>query len=149
MKQNVKYRLILLVSVISIAVSCSKDVDIPKAYYSDPGCDAGRTGTKTFTLQPEHHGEPIPSQPAYLDTAYIKYNTSEYPGTDDPSAYDLVVTGTAGSIEVIVDSMNCGNYFIFMTGFDTSIAERVKGGIPVTIFETDGDKTIKIPVTED
>jgi hypothetical protein len=36
-----------------------------------------------------------------------------------------------------------------MTGFDTSIAERVKGGIPYTIQEgASGIKNVVVPVTE-
>ncbi|MFI5173084.1 MAG: hypothetical protein ACHQFW_11880 [Chitinophagales bacterium] len=144
---------IISVSALSLFIlvfaSCNKDVDIPKAYFADPDCEAGRTGTIKLHLLPEHHGEPIPSQPSYPDTAYIKFNATEYPGGDDPSLYDLVVTGTSGSFEVVVDNMSCGNYFIFMTGFDVSISERVKGGIPVTLHGSDVERSIKIPVTED
>jgi hypothetical protein len=49
-----------------------------------------------------------------------------------------------------VEGLKCGDYFLFMTGFDTSIAERVKGGIPYSIAEgTSGTKSVIVPITED
>jgi hypothetical protein len=49
----------------------------------------------------------------------------------------------------LVQGLKCGDYFLFMTGFDTSIAERVKGGIPYTIQEgASGIKNVVVPVTE-
>ena len=134
----------LTLSGLLFAASCKKDSDIP-----DPYCEAGNEGNITLILQPEHHEDPITSLPNYLDSAFIKFNTNEYPGGDDPALYDMVVVGTAGSNEVVVNNLSCGSYFIFMTGFDVSIAERVKGGIPFEVSYDDSLRTIKIPVTED
>ena len=113
-----------------------------------PACVAGRGGAVTLILKPEHHGEAIPGIAGYPDSAMIKFNTSEFPG-DDPSKYDYIVVGETDSISVVADSLKCGSYFVFMTGWDVSIAERVKGGIPVTISEQSGTKTVKVPITED
>ncbi|HMT30828.1 MAG TPA: hypothetical protein PKD91_16265 [Bacteroidia bacterium] len=139
---NVFGKMLITIMVISF-VACDDDDDDPKTT-----CVAGKGGAVTFILQPEHHGEAIPSTPTYPDSAWIKYNTSNFPG-DNPALYDLIVVGTSGSASVTVDSMKCGNYFIYMTGFDTSIVERVRGGIPVTISVQSGNKIIKVPVTED
>jgi hypothetical protein len=133
---------VFLLGILSSA-GCKKDSDVPDRY-----CVAGNEGNITVRLQPEHHGEPIPGLPNYVDSAFIKFNTDEYPG-GLPSDYDLIVTGVAGSSEVVVPNLSCGSYFIFMTGFDVSIAERVKGGIPVYLEYDEPEKTLKIPVTED
>lgn len=144
MKKSTNFLMVFFLLAATIQfTSCKNDPEEPQ-----PTCIAGKGGNVKLILQPEHHGEPIPSTNTYLDSAFIKYNTSNFPG-DNPALYDLVVVGTNGSVEVTVDSMKCGPYFIFMSGFDASIAERVKGGIPVTFDQQSGTKTIKIPVTED
>lgn len=127
-----------------LMVSCKKNIDIP-----DPYCEAGNEGTITLRLFPEHHEDPITSLPNYPDSAFIKFNTDEFPGSDDPELYDLVVTGTPGSNEVVINNLSCGTYFIYMTGFDQSIVERVKGGIPVKVAYGETVKSVIIPVTED
>ncbi|MDQ3050499.1 MAG: hypothetical protein M3Q95_06400 [Bacteroidota bacterium] len=123
--------------------SCKRDADIPEPY-----CKADNNGSITITLRPEHHDDPIPSLPNYPDSVFIKFNATEFPG-DNPALYDIVVAGTAPSAEVVISNLSCGRYFIFMSGFDVSIAERVKGGIPVTLNYEDTSRIIKIPVTED
>jgi hypothetical protein len=129
--------------MIAGALSCSKYAAVP-----DPYCEAGSDGSLEIILKPEHHGEPIPGLPNYPDSAWIKYNTNEYPG-DVSALYDRIVTGSAGSDSVVVTGLSCGYYYIYMTGFDTSIAQRVRGGIPVYIEPGDDGRTITIPVTED
>jgi hypothetical protein len=146
MMLKLKLRVKTLLSVVSImilAVSCKKDVDLPV-----DTCIAGTGGEVSLILKPQHHGDPIPSIPGYPDTAMIKFNVNEFPG-DDPLLYDLVVVGNEGDDFVAVNNLKCGKYYIFMTGFDESIAERCKGGIPVNIEEKNGVKTLIIPITED
>lgn len=135
--------LFALTCCIALIVSCKKDVDLPV-----DTCVAGTGGEVTLVLQPEHHGEPIPSLPAYPDSAFIKFNVNEFPG-DNPSLYDLIVVGLEGENEVTINNLKCGDYYVFMTGKDTSIDERVKGGVPVVIEQTSGVKTIKVAITED
>lgn len=136
-------RILLFLLLLSLTVSCKKDIDLPV-----DSCIAGTGGEVTLILKPEHHGEPIPSIPGYPDTAMIKFNVNEFPG-DNPALYELVVVGNTGDDFVTISNLKCGQYYIFMTGFDESIAERCKGGIPVYIEETGGVKTLKIPITED
>lgn len=130
---------LMLLSVLSLG--CSKK--------DETLCVAGEGGSCDLILFPQHHEEPIVSQLNYLDSAFIKFNTREFPG-DDKSKYDLIVVGDLGSDKVIIENLKCGNYFIYMTGYDQSISERVKGGIPFTISEGFvGAKNIVVPVTED
>lgn len=62
--------------------------------------------------------------------------------------YDLVVAGEAREDHIHLENLKCGDYFIFMTGWDTSSNERVSGGIPYSISETSGEIDLEIPVTE-
>jgi hypothetical protein len=136
---------LLRVSIIASAAvlwfSCTEE--------KEETCIAGNGGTVRLVLFPEHHGEAIPSLDNYADSAFIKFNAQDFPG-DDPSKYDLVITGAIGSDSVVVENLKCGKYYIYMAGFDTSIAERVRGGIPYVISEgASGVKNVIVPVTED
>ncbi len=134
-----------LIILLSWLYSCKKNIDLP---FPIDNCVAGQGGNITMILNPEHHGDPIVSTAWYPDSAFIKFNASDFPG-EDPLVYDLVLTGNTGDDFITVNGLSCGKYFIFMTGFDPSIAERVKGGIPVTINENDSVLDLVIPVTED
>lgn len=110
-------------------------------------CTGGTGGQVELVLFPQHHGRSIFGQPEYLDSAFIKFDSQEFPG-DDPALYDLVIAGSPPSDSVQVFNMKCGSYFIFMTGFDTLINQRVKGGVPVVVTESSGRVPELIPVTE-
>jgi hypothetical protein len=131
--------LIFIVFLVSV-ISCKDD--------DDDECNAGTGGNVTIVAKPEHHLDPVISLPSYPDSAFVKFNAQEFPG-DNPALYDLVVAGESPEDHVLIEGLKCGKYFIFMTGFDTSIQERVKGGIPVQIIQTSGERIIKVPVTED
>ncbi len=115
-------------------VSCGKD-------------KAGLGGEVTLILYPEHHAKPIYSQPGYPDSAFIKFNVSEFPG-DSPGLYDAVRVGNTGENFVRVSGLKKGKYFIYMAGWDTTISQRVVGGIPYEIMQSSGELTARIPVTE-
>ena len=111
------------------------------------GKDAGLGGKTTLILKPQHHAAPIYNQPAYPDSALLKFNAADFPG-DIASAFDHIVVGNPMEDYVKVSGLKEGKYYIFMTGYDTTINRRVKGGIPYEVTQ-DGEITVKIPVTED
>lgn len=120
----------------------------PEADESDGSCMYGGSGgSTTLVLFPQHHGAPIFSSAAYPDSAFIKFNTQTLPGSD-PSDYDLVLSGEDGENHVHAHDLKQGKYFIFMTGWDTTINERVSGGIPVIVTQESGEVDIDVPVTE-
>jgi hypothetical protein len=132
--------LAIFASGIFVFAGCKKE---------EEKCIAGTGGDVTLNLFPEHHGKAIPGIEGYPDSAFIKFNTKEYPG-GSPSSYDLVIVGSVGSDMISAKNLKCGDYFIYMTGYDTSIAERVRGGIPYTISENaSGVISVKVPITED
>jgi hypothetical protein len=131
-------------ATLQVASSCKKD---------EEQCLAGSGGGASLVLYPQHHGDPIIGIPGYVDSAFIKFNASDFPG-DDPSKYDIVIAGEVGSNNIRVNGLKCGKYYIFMTGKDTNLVvvdqQRVKGGIPFTIEEGFSDtKSVIVPVTED
>lgn len=112
-------------------------------------CQAGSGGDVTLVLKPQHHTIPIAGSQNYRDTAYIKFNATDFPGPS-PSLYDMVVAGNANEDFVRVSGLKCGQYYIMMTGFDTSAVWniRVIGGLPVDFDDQSGEKTIVVPVNE-
>ena len=110
-------------------------------------CTGGSGGNVTIAAFPQHHQVPIYSTAGYLDTAYVKFNTQEFPGTN-ASDYDLVIAGEAGENHVHIEGLTCGDYYIYMTGFDTAINARVTGGIPYSFSQTSGEIDLNVPVTE-
>ena len=150
--------LILPFLIVSLA-SCEQDqvegcmdpISInynPEAVEDDGSCIyGGANGSTTLVLSPEHHGEPIFSSATYKDSAFIKFNAVNFPG-DDPSQYDLVLEGEEGESHVHVENMKIGKYYVFMTGWDTTINERVSGGIPIVVTAASGEVGFAIPVTE-
>jgi hypothetical protein len=156
--------ILLLFTVLSIIViitpgcdkkkaGCNESTALnydPEAELYDGSCIWGGTGgTVTLVAKPQHHGMPIISgSGGVADSAYVKFNVSEFPGPD-PLAYNLRLAGEDGEDHVHIPGLKPGKYFIYMTGFDTSSNEVVKGGIPVNIPNGyDGEMVIIVPVTE-
>jgi hypothetical protein len=121
-----RYLTILTFSVLMIA-SCTKP---------------GTGGKNNLTLLPRHHGKPIPGC-----IAYIKYNAKEFPGTD-VTKYDLVVPGSPQETKIIVEGLKKGQYYIYCTGYDSSISDVVVGGLPHRITEKQGNAELSVPITE-
>ena len=116
--------------------SCNKDK-----------CTAGTGGNVTIVAYPQHHTKPIINKSWYVDTVYIKYNTLNSPGAGLTS-YDSYVAGEAGEDHVHLENLRCGDYYLYAVGFDTTISQRVTGGIPFSFTQTSGEVIVNIPVTE-
>ncbi len=118
------------------------------ANIDDGSCQvAGSGGNTTIVAFPQHHGAPIFSHTNYRDTAYVKFNAQEFPGTN-PSLYDLTFIGEDGEDHVHLEELKAGKYYIYMVGLDTTIMERVTGGIPYVLTQTSGEVDLIVPVTE-
>ncbi len=108
---------------------------------------AGEGGNVTIVAFPKHHGMFIVSDSLYLDSAFVKFNATNSPGTT-AGAYDKIVVGVAGEDHVHIEGLKRGKYFIFMTGYDSSISQRLTGGIPYEITQKSGEIDLDVPVTE-
>ncbi len=109
--------------------------------------EAGTGGEVTIAAFPQHHGKTIYNQTNYLDTVYLKFNTQNNPGSNLTS-YDTYFVGEEGEDHVHMEGLKCGEYYIYAVGFDTSINQRVTGGIPYSFDKESGEIDLPIPVTE-
>jgi hypothetical protein len=108
-------------------------------------CKKNGTGGKaTIAAFPQHHGVKI-----YGATAYIKFNATELPANPTTN-YDLKIVGDKKEEHIHIEEMLQGNYYFYVTGYDSAIAQVVKGGIPLKIKYSERAKEldINIPVVE-
>ena len=108
---------------------------------------AGKGGDVTIAAFPKHHEMNIVSDSVHVDSAFVKFNTSNSPGVS-ASSYDLVLAGEVGEDHVHILGLKRGKYFIFMTGWDYGVSSRLSGGIPYEITQTSGEIDLTVPVTE-
>ena len=132
-------------------VSISYDSNADK---DDGSCEyAGTGGNTTIVAFPQHHGQPIisgthdPDSISHPDSAYVKFNATESPGTS-PASYDLRIEGEIGENHVHIPGLKPGKYFIYMTGYDGNANKFVRGGIPYVLNQATGEVDLNIPVSE-
>ena len=102
----------------------------------------GKGGMAVIKGNVLHHTLPVPNS-----IVCIKYGAKEFPG-EDLNIYDeqIITTGTEASYEF--KDLKRGDYYLFSVGFDSTIMEAVKGGVPVLIVKNSESADINIPVTE-
>lgn len=103
---------------------------------------AGLGGNAKLKIAAKHHGITIDSC-----TISIKFNSLDAPNN---GMYDLtqkVKKGIAGESFTIFEGLKPGDYYVYGLGWDSSISNNVKGGIPYTIKD-ETDLSIIVPVTE-
>ncbi len=106
-------------------------------------CVAGTGGSVTIVAYPKHH-----SADTRPYTVHVKFNTQNSPGTD-PANYDLSIDADTTENHIEIENLKCGDYYIYMTAYDTAISNGVSGGIPTTIAEgATGEINLNVPVTE-
>jgi len=103
---------------------------------------AGLGGKASLTIQCQHHGQNIDSA-----TAYIKYNSLEAVSLSEYNNAIVLSKNNNNVYSAQFDGLKPGDYYLFAQGWDPSIANNVKGGIPFSIKEEDTFSLI-IPVTE-
>lgn len=123
----------LVFTITAVFVACKKK----------DKCEAGAGGSVTIVAYPKHHGVSVRPY-----SAHIKYNTKDFPGVG-PSSYDKTIDADTTENHIEIEDLKCGDYYIYMTGYDTAGAEMVKGGIPYTLSEdASGEVNVDVPVTE-
>jgi hypothetical protein len=100
-----------LVASITLVTGCKKN---------DIGGDA------SLGITAKHHGSTIPGT-----WVYIKYGAKDFPG-EDVSKYDASFLAD-GSGYALIEGLRYGDYYLYGVGYDSSLAQTVKGGTPIII----------------
>ncbi|CAN5325493.1 hypothetical protein BH09BAC5_BH09BAC5_00670 [soil metagenome] len=110
---------------------------------------AGTDGDATLVVFAKHHGVIITNKNTYPDSVYVKFNAKDAP-SDPTHDYDAVFVGEVGEDHIHCTNLHAGTYYLFVTGMDSTITQRVYGGASVKIKykERKGEIDTDIAVTE-
>jgi hypothetical protein len=110
---------------------------------------AGVDGDATLVVFAKHHGTIIPNHVGYPDSVYVKFNAKDLP-VDPTHDYDAVFVGEPGEDHVHCEGLHTGTYYLYATGYDSTINMRVNGGMSVKIKHKERKEEIDVdvPVTE-
>src|SRR5881392_747744 len=124
---KIKQGILVALAFVSL-VACKKD---------------GTGGDANVSADVKHHEKPIPGA-----VIYIKYGASEFPG-ESPSLYDDHKTCDINGHAEFTGLLR-GHYYFYGVGYDSSIQEAVKGGVPLEITRKQKKSTLDllVPVTE-
>ncbi len=100
-----------LVWLFCILVSCHK---------------AGEGGKSSITATIKHNSKQIP-----FAQVYIKYDATEFPGTDMAVYEDNNIANASGVITF--DTLYKGDYYLYAIGYDTVANTNVYGGVYVKL----------------
>ncbi len=100
----------------------------------------GTGGDYTMVCFPQHNGGGL-----YLDTIYIRYNSSEPPATG-LSGYDVTIVGDTTEEHVHCPGLKAGFYYIYASGTDTLSHLAFHGGMPVMISGSEKERDVNIVV---
>ncbi len=102
---------------------------------------AGKGGNAVLNCVPAHHE-------VYKNIinakVYLKYNAQNAPITYDDSVSCTMVDGKPTAT---FSGLKTGDYYIFASGFDTSVSQISKGGMPYTIA-SEKKYDLLVPITE-
>jgi len=142
-----KKTLILLFVIVASTIACSKkkgctdpmsikyDSDAEK---DDGSCVyGGQGGSSIIAATLIHHTLHIYSTAQHPDTAFVKFNAKDAPAAG--TGYDLTVLGEVGEDHVHIEGLKPGFYWVQCSGYDTTIAQTVSGGVAVTV-SSDGQE---------
>lgn len=103
---------------------------------------AGKGGSTTLKVTPQHHGDNIDSC-----TVFLKYNAKDLPASGTSYDEEVICVQEGGKPVATFTNLKKGEYYVYGQGWDPDINQAVVGGIPYVI-EEDGVLNINIPVTE-
>lgn len=123
----------MLLLTTCTAISCTRS--------DDSNSGAGKGGNATLSIVAQHH---TVTKNITTCKMYIKYNAQDAPAYYDDSVQCNIADSEAVGI---FSGLKTGNYYIYGLGYDTSVKQTVKGGMPYTI-SSETNQTINLAVTE-
>jgi hypothetical protein len=133
-----KYRFINVIIVVIMVNACMHKPDIAP-------CKAGTGGNLSIVVYASYGSISIPNYFTHLDTAFVKFGTLISPGIN-PVNYDIYYVGDPGEDHIHCYGLQCGDYFIYRTAWDSVANVRRYGGYGINISEAEGGKSIIVAV---
>lgn len=109
-KKIFRYTFLLLCTALFFS-ACEKD---------NGGSVGTAKGKIVMTVDVRHHQWGVPGIPVYL-----KYNASEFPGTNTSLYNRSAVTSQNGSVQF--NELSLGNYYLYARGYDPAWGDTVCG----------------------
>lgn len=103
--------------------------------------NAGKGGNASLKVVLKHHTE---AKSILNGKVYIKYNAQDAPSSFDDSTNCIMVDGIPTGT---INGLKKGKYYLYGAGYDTTVSQAVKGGVPYEIKE-EISYDISLPVTE-
>jgi hypothetical protein len=140
MKYSPLFAVLFFVLFAFVSTSCK---DEPVEHQICPGAPGGDVELSFYVY---HHDSLIPGA-----VIYLKYNETEFPGTD-PANYNMILqTGTTGHDKghAHLPNMSCGKYYVYSEGNDPHLNDTlVTGGRPFEVTQREGTFTVNVYITE-
>lgn len=103
---------------------------------------SGFGGNAILTIRAFHHTLPIDSF-----MAFVKFNAQDAPADNTYDTQGLSILNSDSTYSVTIPGLKKGDYYLYVSGWDSTIQEVVKGGIPYKITEESSINAI-VAVTE-
>jgi len=126
--KRTKIVLVILLTNLFLFISCKKN---------------GTGGKADISATVIHHDHAIP-----FSTIHIKYGAKDFPGTNTSNYDNHIQTDKNGHADLA--NLRYGDYYLYGTGYDSTILAPVSGGDHLQIKWSQRKKTISftVPVTE-
>ncbi len=132
------YLKIPLLLVVIIVASCNF------ASYT-PDCKGAGGGSVKLEVYALRNGINMHNYTTHRDTVFVKYNATTNPGIST-SNYNVYFVGKPGDDLIQVTGLQCGDYYVWRTAWDSVTNIVHYGGKWVGFGETTGDKDVEVPM---
>jgi hypothetical protein len=140
--KKVKMGKCTLLTVIIVILTANACKHLPD---TGPPCVAGSGGSVTIVVYAKHGSTSIPNYYTHLDTAFVKFGTTNSPETK-PVNFNTYYVGEPGEDHIHCYGLKCGDYYIYRTAWDSIENVRRYGGYGISIADTNGEKSVTVAV---
>ena len=102
----------------------------------------GLGGNNTIVVSPVYKTRPIKGA-----TVYVRYGATDFPGSA-PTDYDTNAHADSSSSTVKITGLRKGDYFIFVSAYDSVNASVVQGGAHVHLASKSGETPVEVQVSQ-
>lgn len=125
------------ICLATLFTSCVKD---------DKSCIAARGGgSNVVIIKPVYNGLTFSANDNVVDTVFIKYGTSTFPGTNTKK-YDEFIVSIEDRNHVALRRLTCGVFYFWVVSQDTTTGNRITGGASFITDKINDTFEISVPL---